>query len=211
VEKIQKVVNAVDFPKNYFYRFGENYQQMVDNQKQLTLAVGLMLFLVFLVLASLFASYTKPFIIMASVPLALIGSTLALKLCAKAVNISVLMGLMILGGIVVNNAIVLIDHISHLQKQDISFLRAVIQGSSDRLRPILITSLTTILGMLPLAIDRSEDAALWSPLAITVIGGMTVSTFLTLFAVPCLYILLNDFNQIAADWKNHKLDNPGHS
>jgi HAE1 family hydrophobic/amphiphilic exporter-1 len=163
---------------------------MIENQRQLTFAFGLMLVLVFLVLASLFESYRKPFIIMASVPLAFIGAVLLLFISGKSINIGALMGLIILGGIVVNNSIVMVDHISRLSGRYKNYWRAVIKGSSDRLRPVLITSITTTLGMLPLALDRSEDSSLWSPLAITVIGGMISSTILTLFLIPCIYTLI---------------------
>ena len=103
-----------------------------------------------------------------------------------------------LGGIVVNNAIVLVDRINFLRHKHPDFgsksgvRRAVIEASFDRLRPIMMTSLTTILGLIPMAADKSEYSNLWSPLAITVIGGMTLSTFLTLFVIPCVYLIFRD-------------------
>jgi len=202
VDKMQDVFKTIDFPKDYFYRFGQNYQRMLANQHQLMFAVYLMLILVFLVLASLFESYSRPFIIMTTVPLALIGAVIFLVVFGKAVNIGVLMGLIMLGGIVVNNAIVMVDHIGRLKERGMRLVRAIIQGASDRLRPVLITSATTTLGMLPLAIERSEESALWSPLAITVIGGMISATILTLFIIPSIYILLEDARSLVFEYKN---------
>jgi len=103
-----------------------------------------------------------------------------------------------LGGIVVNNAIILVDRINFLRRgrAEYNVRSAVIVASYDRLRPIMMTSLTTILGLIPMALDKSESANLWSPLAITVIGGMTVSTFLTLFVIPCVYLIFRDFGLV---------------
>jgi HAE1 family hydrophobic/amphiphilic exporter-1 len=199
VNKIERALSRIELPENYYYRFGDNYQRMVRNQLQMRMAVALMLFLVFLVLASLFESYIKPMIIMGTVPLAAIGAAAALIVTGKAVNIGVLMGIVMLGGIVVNNAIVMVDCIAQLQRRGCEVARAVMRGSCRRLRPVLITSLTTVLGMLPLALDRSEDAALWSPLAITVIGGMISATILTLFLIPALYLLVEDTRVVLND------------
>jgi len=111
----------------------------------------------------------------------------------------VLIGAIMLGGIVVNNAIVLIDRINFLRKKPEfagNVRSVIIEASLDRLRPIMMTSLTTTLGLIPMAIDKSESANLWSPLAITVIGGMTLSTMLTLFIIPCVYLVFCDFHLI---------------
>jgi len=196
VKKMEQAFREVDFPKDYHYKFGENYFRMQENQRQLGGAILLMVILVFLVLASLFESYIKPFIIMTSAPMAVIGSVLFLLLFHKAVNIGVLMGFIILGGIVVNNAIVMLDHISSLRLAGHSLNYAVVKGACDRLRPVLITSLTTVLGMVPLIFDMSEDAAMWSPLAVTVAGGMLSSTILTLFLIPAIYLLAEDIREV---------------
>lgn len=188
VKKIQKSFKGLKMPEDYFYRFGENYQKMLENQKQLTFVLFLVLILIYLVLASLFESFRQPLIIMSTVPLAIIGVVLSLMITRSSINIGALMGLVMLGGIVVNNAIIMIDHMNNLRKQGISLVRAVMRGATDRLRPVLMTTSTTILGLLPLALDRSEESALWSPLAITVIGGLTISTLLTLFIVPNIYL-----------------------
>jgi len=195
-ERVKEVLKDLKFPKDYFWQFGGNYDKMIQNQKELSFALILSLILVYMILASLFESFKQPFIILFTVPLAAIGAIFALRITGKPIGIGVLIGGIMLGGIVVNNAIILIDHINFLRRNK-TFLysgraglkQAVITASRDRLRPILMTSLTTILGLLPMALDRSESANLWSPLAITVIGGLTVSTFLTLFVIPSTYLL----------------------
>ena len=201
--KMRQAFKEVEMPKDYFYQFGENYWRMIENQRQLIFAVFIMLVLVFLVLASLFESYSKPLIIMTTVPMAVIGAVAFLILFHKAVNIGVLMGFIILGGIVVNNAIVILDYISQLEKK-MERTRALLRGACDRLRPVLITSITAVLGMAPLIFDRSEEAALWSPLAVTVAGGLISSTILTLFALPCIYALFNDIKSMVGDWYKRK-------
>jgi HAE1 family hydrophobic/amphiphilic exporter-1 len=175
-------------PEGYYYRIGGNYPTMMATQKQFRVIIWLIVILIYLVLASLFESYHQPFIIMVSVPLALIGVTVALYLTGKSVGMGVLVGIMMLGGIVVNNAILLIDHANNLRKQKMNYIKAVISASRDRLRPILMTTITTLLGLLPMAVSNSEGSNLWSPLAITVAGGLTSSTILTLLIVPSVYI-----------------------
>ncbi len=140
---------------------------------------------VYLVLGSLFESYKQPFIIMLSVPLSLIGVVIALKITKSTISTGVIKGILMLAGIVVNNAIMLVDRINNLKSQNIS--NYIIEGCSHRLRPILMTVTTTILGLLPLAVKGGEAAGLWKPLSITVIGGLISSTLLVLFVIPCVY------------------------
>ncbi len=212
VEKISQAIRGVNFPKEYFYQFGGNYEKLTQNQKEMTFAFIVTLILVYLVLASLFESYLQPFIIMTTVPMGAIGVAVALAIARKPIGIGVLMGGIMLAGIVVNNAIVFVDRVNALRKEKASgFPRLrreasaprreteaffqfalLVQAAKDRLRPILMTSSTTILGLIPMALDRSEAANLWSPLAITVIGGMISSTLFTLFLVPSLYLILED-------------------
>ncbi len=196
VEKISQAIRGVGFPKEYFYQFGGNYEKLTQNQKEMTFAFIVTLILVYLVLASLFESYLQPFIIMTTVPMGAIGVAVALAIARKPIGIGVLMGGIMLAGIVVNNAIVFVDRVNGLRKEKETgaFFQfgLLVQAAKDRLRPILMTSSTTILGLIPMALDRSEAANLWSPLAITVIGGMISSTLLTLFLVPSLYLILED-------------------
>ncbi|UCH11879.1 MAG: efflux RND transporter permease subunit, partial [Candidatus Omnitrophota bacterium] len=195
-EKIKKVLADMKMPKDYYFRFGENYWRMIRNQRELTFALALTIVLIYLVLASLFESYAQPFIIMITVPLAVIGVAVALKITHKTINVGMLMGAIMLGGIVVNNAIILTDYINRLRKKNIATLKSILSGSQDRFRPIMMTTCTTVLGLLPMAMDKSEQANLWSPLAITVMGGLISSTILTLFIVPSMYLVLEDIKGV---------------
>ncbi|OGW90850.1 MAG: hypothetical protein A3D28_01125 [Omnitrophica bacterium RIFCSPHIGHO2_02_FULL_63_14] len=196
-QKVYQVIKDTPFPRDYHWRFGENYWRMLRNQQEMTFALGLTLVLIYLVLASLFESYGQPWIILATVPLAAVGAVAALVVAKQAVNIGALMGLIMLGGIVVNNAIILIDEVNRLQKTSrLRLERALIVAGTDRLRPIFMTALTTILGLLPMAMSRTEESNLWTPLAITVIGGLTFSTVLTLIVIPSITMSSRDLRII---------------
>lgn len=185
-------LSDLKLPESYYYRFGGNYPTMMSTQKQIFPILFLTVILIYLVLASLFESYVQPLIIMLAVPLALIGVVIALYATGKSVGMGVFVGLMMLGGIVVNNSILLIDHANQLRRKNIKYLKAIIVASRDRLRPILMTTITTLLGLLPMAVSTEEGSNLWSPLAITVMGGLTSSTILTLLIVPSAYIAFED-------------------
>ena len=185
--QIKKTLKDIKFPEHYFFRLGGNYPSMVKTQREFMVIIWVILALIYIVLASLFESYYQPVIIMGTVLLASIGAILALLLTKTAVGMGALIGMMMLAGIVVNNGIILVDHINGLQKTGRGLFHAVIQATRDRLRPVVMTTATTIMGLLPMALDRSEGANLWNPLAITVIGGMLFATPLTLLLVPAIY------------------------
>ncbi len=165
-------------------------EEMALSFASLQFALALAVFLVYLVMASQFESLLHPFIILMSLPLAGIGAIAALLLTGSVINVVVLIGLIVLAGIVVNNGIVLIDRINQLRPAR-PLREAILDAAGERLRPILMTSLTTILGLLPLALASGEGAELRAPLAITVIGGLSVATGLTLFLIPVLYSLID--------------------
>lgn len=196
-QKVYQTIKDTPFPRDYHWRFGENYWRMLRNQQEMTFALGLTLVLIYLVLASLFESYGQPWIILATVPLAAVGAVAASVVAKQAVNIGALMGLIMLGGIVVNNAIILIDEVNRLMRTSrLRLERALIVATTDRLRPIFMTALTTILGFLPMAMSRTEESNLWTPLAITVIGGLTFSTVLTLIVIPSVTMSSRDLGII---------------
>ena len=199
-QKVYEAVKAMPFPKDYYWRFGDNYWRMLRNQQELTFALLLTLVLIYLVLASLFESYSQPWVILMTVPLATIGAVGALWMTRQSVNIGALMGLIMLGGIVVNNGIILIDEVNRLRRERRYLIeRALLVAGADRLRPILMTALTTILGLLPMALSRTEESNLWMPLAITVIGGLAFSTFLTLFVNPAVTMLFIDLQGVLSN------------
>ena len=190
--QIKKALKDIKFPENYFYRFGGNYPSMLRMQKEFfgiwpPGILWVIAVLIYLVLASIFESYYQPFIIMGTILLAMIGAIGALFITKTSIGMGSLIGIMMLAGIVVNNGIILVDHINVLRKERKGLFRIVIRAANDRLRPVVMTTATTIMGLLPMALDRSEGANLWRPLAITVIGGMLVATPLTLLLVPAIY------------------------
>ncbi len=166
-------------------------EEMQDSFKSMQFALALAVFLVYLVMASQFESLIHPFVILFTIPLALVGAVLALFITGTTVNIVAFIGVIMLAGIVVNNAIVLVDLINQLREQGKQRLEAIMEAGSARLRPILMTSLTTTLGLLPMAMGFGEGSEVRTPMAITVIGGLTVSTFLTLVVIPVVYSLMD--------------------
>jgi len=198
-EKIKDSLGDVEFPENYFYRLGGNYPSMLRTQKEFAIIIWVILALIYIVLASLFESYYQPFIIMGTVLLASIGAVFALFLTKTAIGMGALIGMMMLAGIVVNNGIILVDHMNILRRTRKNLPRAVICAAHDRLRPVVMTTATTVMGLLPMALDRSEGANLWNPLAITVIGGMLVATPLTLLLTPAIYTTFERMKKITAE------------
>ncbi|MCH7665142.1 MAG: efflux RND transporter permease subunit [Acidobacteria bacterium] len=166
-------------------------EERASAQKSLVLAMALAIFLVYLVMASQFESFLHPFVIIFTLPLGAIGVVAALAVTGRSINIVAMIGVVMLAGIVVNNAIVLVDAINRRRRAGLNKTDALLAAGSDRLRPILMTSATTILGLLPMAWGLGEGAELRAPLAITVIGGLAVSTVLTLIVIPVVYSLVD--------------------
>jgi len=164
-------------------------QKISESFKSLRFALIFAIILVYMIMAAQFESLWQPFIIMLTLPLSLIGVALALFVTHTSLNAIVLMGVIMLGGIVVNNGIVLIDYINTVRREGIETMEAVVRASKTRLRPILMTTLTTVLGLLPLALGFGEGAELRAPLAITVIGGLSAATLFTLLIIPNFYLI----------------------
>ncbi|MCM8794947.1 MAG: efflux RND transporter permease subunit [Candidatus Omnitrophica bacterium] len=197
-EKAYEAIKKVPFPKDYYWRFGDNYFKLLQNQSETRFSTILSLILVYLVLASLFESFIQPFIIMFTVPLAFIGAILTLKACDQSLNVGARMGMMLIGGIVVNNGIILVDEINRLRKAGMRMKRAIVFASLDRVRPIANTAGTTVIGLFPMALSRSEDSSLWVPMALVVIGGLTLSTILTPLYVTSIYLMIEDFKNVSS-------------
>jgi HAE1 family hydrophobic/amphiphilic exporter-1 len=145
--------------------------------------------MVYMVMASGFESLRDPFIVMFTIPMGIIGVVLGLLISGRSVNLPVWIGVILLAGIAVNNGIVMIDYINQLRRRGVEKHTAIIDGAVTRLRAVLLTALTTVLGMLPMALSTSEGAEFRAPMAITVMGGLTATTFLTLFIIPVIYSL----------------------
>jgi HAE1 family hydrophobic/amphiphilic exporter-1 len=170
---------------------GGQGEELSESVKSLLFAFGLAIFLVYLVMASQFESLLHPFVILFTIPLALVGAVLALFLTGSTVSVVVFIGLILLVGLVVKNAIILIDKVNQLREQGVAKHEALVEGARSRLRPIVMTTLCTLFGFLPLAIATGEGAEVRSPMAITVIGGLLMSTLLTLVVIPVVYDLLD--------------------
>ena len=187
---IHDAVRDIEFPAGFHCLVAGQNEEMQTSLNSMMLALGLALFLVYIVMASQFESLLHPLIIMFTVPLALIGVILVLWLASIPVSIIVFIGMIMLAGIVVNNAIILIDFINTLRASGVELHEAVRQAGAARLRPILMTTLTTVLGLLPMALGLGEGAEIRAPMAITVIVGLTSSTVLTLVVIPTVYVLV---------------------
>ena len=166
-------------------------QELDESIRSLLFAFALAIFLVYLVMASQFESLLHPFVILFTIPLAMVGAVLALLMTGKPVSVVVFIGLILLVGLVTKNAIILIDKVNQLREEGVAKREALIEGARSRLRPIVMTSLCTVFGFLPLALAFGEGAEVRSPMAITVIGGTIVSTLLTLVVIPVVYDLMD--------------------
>jgi hydrophobic/amphiphilic exporter-1 (mainly G- bacteria), HAE1 family len=184
---ITAIMRDLEYPPGFDYAISGQNEEMQTSLNSLLLAFALALFLVYIVMASQFESLVQPFLIMMTVPLALIGVIAGLFAFGISVSIMVFIGLIILAGIVVNNAIVLIDYINTLQDRGLDRIDAIVEAGKARLRPILMTTLTTVLGLMPMALGLGEGSEIRTPMAITVIAGLAVSMALTLIVIPTLY------------------------
>jgi len=191
---IEKELKNYEFPSGYSYKIGGENEQMIDAFKQLLLALILAIILIYMVMAAQFESLINPFIIMFTIPLAFGGGLLGLFITRKSFGVTAFIGIIMLAGIVVNNGIVLIDYINTLRQEGKERFEAITTAGPIRLRPILMTTLTTILGLVPLALGIGEGAEMQAPMAVVVISGLTLSTVLTLVFVPVLYTVFDDFS-----------------
>ena len=187
VEASQKAIDAMDIPQGVSIDLSGSYEDQQDSFRDLLTLAVLIIILVYIVMAAQFESYTYPGIIMTSLLFAFSGVFIILWLTGHTLNVMSMIGAIMLIGIVVKNGIVLIDYISLNRERGMSIRRAVIDGGESRLRPVVMTTLTTILGMVPMAVGTGQGAEMWRPMGTAVIGGLTFSTILTLLFVPVLY------------------------
>lgn len=189
--ELTSIIRRVPAPTGTTARLAGQNEEMAVSFASLKFALMLAVFLVYLVMASQFESFLHPFVILFTIPLALVGAVYALWIAGSTVSVVVFIGLILLAGIVVNNAIILIDFINQLRSRGQPKRQAIVEAGRSRLRPIMMTTLTTVLGLLPLALGLGEGAELRTPLAITVIGGLSFSMLLTLIAIPVVYSILD--------------------
>jgi len=189
VGAINEQIAQMTIPSEINLEVGGTYKDQQESFSDLFTLLLIIVLLVFIVMASQFESLTYPFIIMFSVPFGISGVVLALALTGSTLNMMSFVGLIMLVGIVVKNGIVMVDYINLNRERGMGIIHAVVTGGKSRLRPVLMTTLTTILGMVPMAISNSQGSEMWKSMAITVIGGLTVSTILTLVIVPTIYAI----------------------
>lgn len=189
VEAGQAIIDGMQLPDGVTVQVAGDYEEQQDSFKDMGTLGLLIILLVFIVMAAQFESLTLPFLIMFSIPFALSGVLLALFLTGTTLNIMSLLGAIMLIGIVVKNGIVLIDFTGLCRERGMSAVHATVTAARSRLRPVLMTTLTTILGMIPMALSHGQGSAMWRPLGVSVIGGLTVSTVVTLVLVPTLYCI----------------------
>lgn len=191
VREVQDMVSEQPLGAGVSMHIGGQGEELAESVTSLLFAFGLAIFLVYLVMASQFESLLHPFVILFTIPLALVGAVLALLLTNSPVSVVVFIGLILLVGLVVKNAIILVDKVNQLREAGVAKREALVEGARSRLRPIIMTTMCTLFGFLPLALAMGEGAEVRSPMAITVIGGLLVSTLLTLVVIPVVYDLLD--------------------
>jgi HAE1 family hydrophobic/amphiphilic exporter-1 len=199
VRDIRGKMVALDLPPGVSIEWGGEVEEQRKAFNDLTLLLILGVTLVYMVMAAQFEDFIDPFIIMFSVPFAFVGVIWAFTLTGTALNIITFIGIIMLMGIVVKNAIVLVDYTKQLKKRGMNLHDAIVNGGRTRLRPILMTSLTTIFGMTPLAISRGEGSEVWNALGITVISGLLISSIVTLVLIPLAYSVVHGYRQELKD------------
>lgn len=191
----EKVMEQVEIPSGITWQFGGTFEDQQDTFADLFTLMALIIILVFIIMAAQFESFTYPFVIMFSIPFALVGVILGLVATGTPMGVMALLGILMLVGIVVNNGIVLVDYTNLCRERGMSVREAVVTAGRSRLRPVLMTTLTTVIGMIPLAIDKGEGSEMWRSMGLTVACGLSFSTLVTLVLVPILYSLMTDFGE----------------
>ena len=203
---IEKALNDYDLEEGYLFNVAGENEEIESAFSDLYLALALAIVLIYMVMAAQFESLIHPFIIMFSIPLAFSGAFLGLLVTGKSLSVPAMIGMIVLAGIVVNNGIVLVDYINRLRAEGMHKNEAILEAGPIRLRPILMTALTTILALFPLALGIGEGAEMEAPLAIAVIGGLIVSTLLTLIVIPVIYSIFDSLSKRTRNAKrNEKL------
>ncbi len=195
VKKVEQIQSEIAVPSDLMLIMGGTAEDQQEAYFYLILAVLVAALLVYMVMASQFESLVDPFIIMFTVPLSIIGVFIFMFITNTPISVMALIGIVILVGIAVNNGIVLVDYINQLRARGTGLYEAAEESGITRIRPVLMTALTTIIGMIPLALKLGDGSETWAPLAVAVIGGMTATTLLTLIVIPCLYIIFEEWGE----------------
>ena len=189
--KVQKQINKLDIPEGYSVTMKGEDETINDSMEQMMLMLLLAVVFIYLIMVAQFQSLLSPFIIMFSIPLAFTGGFIALFITGQEVSVIAMLGFIMLAGLIVNNGIVLIDYINQARRAGMSKHEAIIDAGKTRVRPILMTALTTILAMSTSAVGFGDGSEMMKPMAITIIGGLVYGTILTLIVIPCIYDAFN--------------------
>jgi HAE1 family hydrophobic/amphiphilic exporter-1 len=177
----------IQMPQGFMWQIGGTYEDQQETFGDLILLMALMVILVFVIMASQFESLTYPFVIMFSLPFAVVGVVSGLAITGTPINIMALLGILMLIGIVVNNGIVLVDYTILCRERGMGIMDSVVAAGRSRLRPILMTTLTTVLGMIPMAVGNGVGSEMWNSLGMSVAWGLSFSTLITLILIPTLF------------------------
>jgi HAE1 family hydrophobic/amphiphilic exporter-1 len=194
-EKISQVMDQIVYPAGYGWSYGRSFGNDIDAMNTMLFNIGIAFFLIYLIMASLFESLIYPTSVISCIFYGVIGIFWFFFITGTTFDLMAFIGILILMGIVVNNGIVLIDHINHLRSEGLSRREAVIQGGRDRMRPILMTAATTVLGLVPLCFGTTQiggEGPPYFPMARAIVGGLTFSTIVTLLVLPSIYVILDD-------------------
>ncbi len=204
-ESIQEELDKMDIPTEIGIEIGGSIEDQQESFADMGVLLVLIILLVYIVMAAQFESLRYPFIIMFSIPFAFVGFVISLFVTGTTINMMSLIGAIMLVGIVVKNGIVLVDYINLNRERGMGISQSVILGGKSRLRPVLMTSLTTILGMVPMAMGIGEGSELWQPMGVAIVGGLTVSTLVTLVIVPVIYCAFAS-REVSSYRKRHALN-----
>ncbi|MDD4775262.1 MAG: efflux RND transporter permease subunit, partial [Syntrophomonas sp.] len=197
IDDVQAGVKNIELPVGYTVEYTGANEDMMESFSSLAMALLLALILVYAVMAVQYESFFNPFIIMFSIPTAFIGIVLGLVITGRTFNVPAFIGIIMLVGIVVSNAIVLVDYLERLRQRGMERQAAIIEAGRVRLRPILMTAFATVMAMFPLALGLGEGGEMAAPMATVVIGGLLISTLITLFLVPVVYSIFDDWKESA--------------
>ena len=190
-QRAESLMKKLSLPKSVSYAFTGENEMIMEAVEQMALMLLVGLLLVYLIMVAQFQSLKSPFIVMFTIPLAFTGGFIALLLCGMEVSVIALIGFVMLMGIIVNNGIVLVDYINQLRLEGMERREAIVEAGATRIRPILMTTLTTVLGQLVMAVSKDVGSILMRPIAVVSIGGLLYATLMILFVVPCIYDMMN--------------------
>jgi multidrug efflux pump subunit AcrB len=190
-QQAEDIMKKADLPKGVSYAFTGENEMIMEAVEQLALMLLVGMVLVYLIMVAQFQSLKSPFIVMFTIPLAFTGGFLALLLCGMEVSIIALIGFIMLMGVIVNNGIVLVDYINQLRLEGMERREAIVEAGITRIRPILMTTLTTVLGQIVMAVSKDVGSLMMRPIAVVSIGGLLYATLMTLYVVPCIYDMMN--------------------